>query len=277
MTAYAYVRVSSSGQARDGTSLASQEAALRAYAELHDLTPVELVSDQALTTKVPFPQRPAGAYLLLRLRTGDHVLVTTLDRGWRNVRDLLDTLTRVEETGATLHVLDMPMPDLTSPLGKFTVTVFGAIAELERYRIVERTALGREQARAAGKWTAQAPFGFRHVEGKLRPVPRVIVLGAAILAMTDAKVPYVERLAWISTRFTTPREGLPLTYDRLRKLTDRVQRPADRARIAAALQDLGLVVLWRDAVSPGAVGGIVVRRRSDHSIVSIDTLAKEAQ
>jgi DNA invertase Pin-like site-specific DNA recombinase len=87
---------------------------------------------------------------LTALRQGDVLVVTKLDRLARSLLDLLTVLDRLLKIGAGFKVIDNPDIDTTSKWGKIIVMLIGALAELEREMILERTDEGRKAAMARG-------------------------------------------------------------------------------------------------------------------------------
>lgn len=81
---------------------------------------------------------------------GDTLVVTKLDRLARSVGDLHKIVDKLNQEGASLQVIDQPEIDTSSKYGKLIFTVLGAVAELERDLILERTRDGRAQAKAKG-------------------------------------------------------------------------------------------------------------------------------
>ena len=71
------------------------------------------------------------------LQQGDRVLVTKIDRAARSVRDLLDVVERIENAGASIVFVDQGI-DTSGPMGRFLLTLLGAIAELEAAIMAER-------------------------------------------------------------------------------------------------------------------------------------------
>ena len=80
----------------------------------------------------------------------DALIVTRLDRLARNTGDGLAILDRAKANGWAAVILDLSI-DTSTPVGKAIVTVLWAWATYERELILERTQMGRERARAAGK------------------------------------------------------------------------------------------------------------------------------
>lgn len=126
---------------------------------------MEWYADESVSgSKVAFGDRPDGARLLADLRPGDQVLVTKIDRAARSVRDLLDLVERIDGEGATITFIDQNI-DTAGPMGRFMLTLLGAIAELEAGIIGERRresleSFAREGRHAVGK----APWGFVSVD-----------------------------------------------------------------------------------------------------------------
>ena len=65
-------------------------------------------------------------------------MVESISRFARNTRDLLELIEQLREKGVEFQSQKEAI-DTTTPSGKFMLTVFGAVAELEReYRSEER-------------------------------------------------------------------------------------------------------------------------------------------
>lgn len=97
--------------------------------------------DLAVSGKLPLLSRTAGSRLLTDLAPGDVLVVSKLDRAFRDTVDCLTTMQIFAQTGIKLHVLnffgsgDM---DLSSPMGELMLTIAAAFASWERRTIGER-------------------------------------------------------------------------------------------------------------------------------------------
>src|ERR671932_770994 len=80
----------------------------------------------------------------------DILVVWRLDRLGRSLRDLIDTVTTLQERGIGFKSLTEQI-DTTTSGGKLVFHIFGALAEFEREMIRERTRAGMEAARSRGK------------------------------------------------------------------------------------------------------------------------------
>ena len=95
-------------------------------------------------------QRPQLQVLLDTVKQGDSVTVESISRFARNTKDLLDLVEQLTSKGAEFISIKEAL-DTTTPTGKFMLTIFGAVAELERGYLLQRQAEGIAAARARGK------------------------------------------------------------------------------------------------------------------------------
>jgi DNA invertase Pin-like site-specific DNA recombinase len=84
------------------------------------------------------------------VRAGDTLVVWRLDRLGRSLRDLIATMTMLEERGIGFKSITENI-DTTTSGGKLIFHIFGALAEFERNLIRERTQAGLTAARARGR------------------------------------------------------------------------------------------------------------------------------
>ena len=89
-------------------------------------------------------------------RAGDTLVVWRLDRLSRSLRDLIDTVTKLESRGIQLKSLHESI-DTSSNSGKLIFHLFGALAEFERNLIKERTLAGLHAARTRGRKGGRPP------------------------------------------------------------------------------------------------------------------------
>lgn len=82
-------------------------------------------------------------------REGDVLVITKLDRLARSMFDLQDITKTLERNGVDFVVLDQSI-DTTTPAGRLTFHLLGAVAEFERDLISERQAEGIEKAKEKG-------------------------------------------------------------------------------------------------------------------------------
>jgi hypothetical protein len=90
------------------------------------------------------------AALLRDIAPGETLVVVRLDRLARSVSHLLAVIEQLEASGAHFRSLRDPI-DTSTPQGMFSLQVLGAVAQLERALIAERTKAGLSAARARGR------------------------------------------------------------------------------------------------------------------------------
>lgn len=101
--------------------------------------------------------RPELKKMMEYVRQGDTVIVESISRFARNTRDLLELVERLTTKGVEF-VSKKEAIDTTTPTGKFMLTVFGAVAELEREYILQRQQEGIAIAKEQGKYKGRKPI-----------------------------------------------------------------------------------------------------------------------
>lgn len=139
-----YARVSTREQNID-----RQIAALKA--EGCELIYSEKASGKSLTT------RPELKKALTALNPDDTFVVAEWDRATRSFSDGVQLMADIGERGAFLKVLDRPLFDLTTPMGKAMLGVLSAIAQDERERRLTQAAAGRKHAKERGQHMGRKP------------------------------------------------------------------------------------------------------------------------
>ena len=87
---------------------------------------------------------------LVRAREVDAVAVVKLDRLFRSLKHLVNTLSEFEALGVKF-IATRDQVDLTTPAGRMFVQILGSLAEFERELIRDRILLGLDHARRSGK------------------------------------------------------------------------------------------------------------------------------
>jgi len=137
MKEYAYVRVSSKDQQNERQLLAMEGRGIpseRIFAEKHS----------GKDTK-----RPELQSLISTVQSGDTIVVESISRFARNTKDLLGLVEILTQKGVEFISLKEHI-DTTTPTGRFTLTVFAAVAELEREYTLQRQAEGIAAAKRRG-------------------------------------------------------------------------------------------------------------------------------
>ncbi len=136
MSKIGYVRVSTIEQNTD-----RQERAL-----------AELKMDKVFIEKMSGKNtnRPEFKKMLEYIREGDVIYIESISRLARSTRDLLSIVKQLEDKKVDLISLKEDI-DTTTPQGRFVITIFGALSELERENILQRQREGIAVAKNKGK------------------------------------------------------------------------------------------------------------------------------
>jgi DNA invertase Pin-like site-specific DNA recombinase len=138
-----YIRISTAGQ-----NTARQEVLMRELS-------VEMVFIDRMSGKNT--DRPELKKMMAFVRQGDTVVVESISRFARNTRDLLELVEQLTTKGVEF-VSKKEAIDTTTPTGKFMLTIFGAVAELEREYILQRQAEGIAIAKEQGVYKGRQPI-----------------------------------------------------------------------------------------------------------------------
>ena len=102
-------------------------------------------------------ERPELKRMMSFVREGDMVIVESISRFARNTRDLLDLVEQLTRKQVEF-VSKKEAIDTTTPSGKFMLTIFGAVAELEREYILQRQREGIAIAKMKGIYKGRKPI-----------------------------------------------------------------------------------------------------------------------
>ncbi len=159
-----YARVSTEEQ-KENFSLAAQLELLRKHAsdskfEVFD----EYVDDGFSGTSF---ERPQFQRLMddSRQNRFQLILVYKVDRFFRNNKDLLNTVDELQGCGVSVRSITEPF-DTSNYLGKFVLSLFGSIAELERNTFMERSKMGKLRRAREGYYSGSSPTKFGYVYNK---------------------------------------------------------------------------------------------------------------
>ncbi|MET4705941.1 recombinase family protein [Frigoribacterium sp. UYMn621] len=128
--------------------------------------------------------RPGFADAVSHLRGGDVLVVVELSRLSRSLADLMRTVDQLVERGVVVRVLNLGDFDNRSPTSRLLWSILGAVAELERSLIRERTLSGLEQAKRSGVQLGRRPsldpLGVRTAKSMRASGASVVEVGHAL-------------------------------------------------------------------------------------------------
>lgn len=165
--------------------------------------------------------RPALSKLVREIGGGETLVVVRLDRLARSVSHLLEVIEDLAARNAHFRSLRDPI-DTTTPQGMFSLQVLGAVAQLERALISERTKAGIRAAKAKGRLPGNPGVRERRPDALAKiTAAQKAAYGARIQATVNQWLPTVRRMrpdhTWDDIARVLKQRGLDWTPERLRR------------------------------------------------------------
>ncbi|MBU3187607.1 recombinase family protein [Clostridium estertheticum] len=148
MKTYFYIRVSSREQNTIRQEVKAKE---------HNI-PVENVYIEKASGK-NIIDRPVLSNMMAILKSGDKLIVDSISRFARNTKDLIELVDQLNNKGVIFVSLKEAI-DTTTPTGMFMLTIFGAVAQLERDYLKDRQMEGIAIAVTEGKYKGRKPIEY---------------------------------------------------------------------------------------------------------------------
>lgn len=148
MNTYFYIRVSSKDQ-----HTIRQEVKAKEYNIPIENVYIEKASGKNVT------ERPVLNNLMSTLHQGDKLIVDSISRFARNTKDLISLVEQLNSKGVIFVSLKEAI-DTTTPTGMFMLTIFGAVAQLERDYIRDRQAEGIAIAKTDKKYKGRKAIDY---------------------------------------------------------------------------------------------------------------------
>jgi len=130
------------GYARVSTLSQSTQEQIQQLKE-NDVLETNIYAENFTGTK---KDRPAFTDMLNKVRSGDSIVVTKLDRFARNTREALEIIEPLLDDDITIKILNLGTIENT-PMGRMILRTLLSIAEMERDMIIERTQEGKAFAK----------------------------------------------------------------------------------------------------------------------------------
>ncbi|MBA7493632.1 hypothetical protein ES702_04191 [subsurface metagenome] len=187
MKAVGYIRVSTEEQVREGVSLEAQEDKIKKYADLHNLELIGVIRDEGKSGKDLNREGMQKVITLCKDRSVDHLVVYKMDRLTRRTLDLLTLVEEVfKPNGVQFHSISEKV-DTSTAQGKFFLTITGAMAQMERDLISERTKEALQYKISKGELVGSPPLGFEAIEKELRKTQDELIVVQEIFKMKKGR------------------------------------------------------------------------------------------
>jgi site-specific DNA recombinase len=171
-TAIGYLRVSTKDQADDGVSLDAQLERIKAFCKMNGYTLTKVYRDEGLSGKRSDNRPGLQAALDHACQDKAILVIYSLSRMSRSVRDTLEIAERINHAGANLCSLTESF-DTSTATGRMVFKLLAVFAEFEREILGERTSAAMQHKLNQGERVGRhAQFGYRLTSsGGLEQVP----------------------------------------------------------------------------------------------------------
>jgi DNA invertase Pin-like site-specific DNA recombinase len=157
MKAIGYIRVSTEDQAKEGVSLESQEAKIRAWADLNGYSEIEIFTDAGISGSSM--DKREGLHAALKAVSKDDALVVySLSRLARSTKDTLEIADMLMDRNADLVSLSEKI-DTTTAAGRMVFRMLAVLGEFERDQLAERTRGAMAYKKSKGELIGAIPYG----------------------------------------------------------------------------------------------------------------------
>ena len=143
------------GYARVSTDEQNEARQLKSFADYSEKI-TKIFTDKMSGKDTNRPQLKA---MLDYVREGDVVVVSDFSRLARSTTDMLQIVKELTDKGVALISIKEKV-DTDTPQGRFMLTIFAALAELERETILQRQHEGISIAKKQGKYKGRKPLSF---------------------------------------------------------------------------------------------------------------------
>ena len=143
------------GYARVSTDEQNEARQLKSFADYSEKI-TKIFTDKMSGKDTNRPQLKA---MLDYVREGDVVVVSDFSRLARSTTDMLQIVKELTDKGVALISIKEKV-DTDTPQGRFMLTIFAALAELERETILQRQREGISIAKTQGKYKGRKPLSF---------------------------------------------------------------------------------------------------------------------
>ena len=156
-------------------------------------------ADEGVSGAVLASERPQFREMLGKIRKGESLVVTKIDRLGRDALDIQSTVKQLKALGVRVFVTQLGATDLINSAGKMLLAMLAAFAEMERDLIIERTQAGLARARAEGVKLGRPP---KTNEGDRDAIRGRLAAGESVSAV--ARAYQISRASIIAIRAAQP-------------------------------------------------------------------------
>ncbi len=176
-----YTRVSTASQAESGTSLQSQEEIARKYAKENDLEVIEVLSDRGLSGRKGNRPGLNRVMDMVNNKEIDAVIVYSMSRFGRSVKDLSANMEILEKKGVQFHSTKEKL-DTSTAVGSLIFNVLNSLNQFESDQMGERIRDVKASNKAVKRTYSSPIFGYRNnlLTHQLEPIAEELAVVARI-------------------------------------------------------------------------------------------------
>ena len=164
-----YIRVSTQEQSLHGLSLESQKEALISYANKHNMQIVDIYADEGITARKALNKRLEFQRLISDVKQGkiDLILVTKLDRWFRNIKDYHNTQDILEKHNCNWRTI-YESYDTSTSSGRLHINIMLSVNQDECDRTSERIkAVFKHKLDKKEAVSGSLPMGYKLEDKKI--------------------------------------------------------------------------------------------------------------
>ena len=164
-----YIRVSTQEQSLHGLSLESQKEALISYANSHNMQIVDVYADEGITARKALNKRLQFQRLMSDVQAGkiDLILVTKLDRWFRNIKDYHNTQEILEKHNCNWRTI-YESYDTSTSSGRLHINIMLSVNQDECDRTSERIkAVFKHKLDKKEAVSGSLPMGYKLEDKKI--------------------------------------------------------------------------------------------------------------
>jgi DNA invertase Pin-like site-specific DNA recombinase len=171
MTNYAYIRVSHV-ESLTKTSLDTQERSIKSYSKSNGFE-IDYVYSEVISGGVDMKKRKVFSKFLSKLKRGDRIIVSRVDRLVRKILFLLQFVEDMKKKGIELHIANLGNVS-DEGMSRMILNLLGVFADVEICQISERVRASKHLAKKDRKFLGgYLEFGYmKDEDNKLIPNPK---------------------------------------------------------------------------------------------------------
>lgn len=156
---YGYIRVSTKQQKDEGLSLENQKKKITAWGIVNDHIVKHVYADEGISGTTIDGRRQL-LVLLDTIKQGETLVTLTFSRLSRSARDFLNIMYEMKMRGCRVVIVNEGL-DTNSAYGRFTATMFSAVAELEADIISARVKDAMDLKKEKAEFVGRIPYGWK--------------------------------------------------------------------------------------------------------------------